>query len=105
MPKKTNLPPLDDLHGIRLLPFNFNDTTQELQMAMGLTLNKKKDYPADYLYYLGNIPVPEYKPLPHGWLRIGMINSSSSTWFNINDWSVYFRHRQGKVKWRWRPIS
>lgn len=101
------LPALEDLRGIRLLPFDYPNRTQEqleqmglpktqeLQMQMGLTLYKKKDYPADYLTYMGNIPAPEYTQLPHGRLRAGMVQSSSSAWFNINDWSIYFRLWQG----------
>jgi|GEM_PF-612999 len=88
-------PTLLDLQGVRLLPFSHPYREQELQMQMGLTLYKKKDYPAEYLTFLGNIPVPEYTPLPHGAIRVGMLNSSSSTWFNINHWSYYFNQWQG----------
>ena len=84
------LPSLEDLHGLELLPFSHPNQSEELQMQMGLNMYKKKDYPADYLTYLGNIPVPEYMPVPHSLKRTMMLNSSSSTWFNINHWSYYF---------------
>ena len=86
-----NLPTLEDLRGVEPLCFGSPGNNQEPQMQMGLTLHKKKDYPADYLTYLGNIPVPEYIPVPHSLMRRCMIGSSSSTWYNINTWSLYFQ--------------
>jgi len=91
-----NLPGLDDLHGIRLLPHSYPNQTQELLMQRGLMLYKKKEYPKDYLTYLGNIPVPKYTPIPHSMMRTRLLHSSASIWLNIESWSELFQLWQGK---------
>ena len=90
-----NLPTLEDVRRVRLLRFDYPNNKEEPQMQMGLILRKKKDYPADYLTYLGNIPVPTYVPFPHGLMKVNMIHNSSSTWHNINHWSLHFQLWQG----------
>jgi len=90
------LPTLDDLHGLRLLPLDFlhswdRNTTKELLMSEGITLERKKDYPTQHLTHLGNIPVPTYAPPAK---RRNMLGSWNH-WDSINTWSGFFARWQG----------
>ena len=53
-----NIPALDEITSIRLLPFDYPYATRTLQMYNLLELFRKNDYPADYLTYIGNMPAP-----------------------------------------------
>ena len=53
-----NLPTLADLEGVRLLPVTIPYESKGIvEMSLFLELYKKKDYPKEYLFYLGKAPV------------------------------------------------
>ena len=83
------VPRLDDLDGLRLLPIDYPTSTRELRMSSLLGLYKKKEYPANQLTFIGNISIPENV------INARYSSSSWSVWFRIENWSLHFKNWQG----------
>jgi len=58
-----DIPSLEDMRGIRLLPKYKPEEESELSMSTLVESYKKKDYPREYLHHLGNAPIPANKVL------------------------------------------
>jgi len=73
-----NVPAPKDIEGVRLLPIGPPTAKGELSMSILMELYKKKDYPAQNLSYMGNVPVPANKLIfkdsyPVLWNNIGYV--------------------------------
>jgi len=56
------LPTLEDMEGVRILPTDFPTCTHNLCMNRLMIIWKnKREYPAEHLTYIGNIPAPQNK--------------------------------------------
>ena len=53
-----NMPKIEDINGVRLLPITRPHENYNLLMNILIEPYKKKDYPAEHLFYLGNAPIP-----------------------------------------------
>ena len=82
------VPTLDDLKGVRLLPFDYTGSSKDLRMNNWLALQKKREYPEDHLTFIGNMPPPAN-------VVKRIVYSSSSEWFSIESWGIYFQRWQG----------
>ncbi|MCL2679249.1 MAG: hypothetical protein FWF18_03045, partial [Dehalococcoidia bacterium] len=56
-----SIPVLNDIGGVRLLPIGRPDKAGFLFMNVLMEFIKKKDYPVNYLTYVGNTPAPANK--------------------------------------------
>jgi len=79
-----DIPILESIRKVRLLPLDFPTSTRNLRMNIWLGLEKEKEYPIEYLTYLGNMPIPENVVRKPSF-------SSDACWFNIEGWSRYFQ--------------
>ena len=84
-----NIPKMEDLSGVRLLPLDYPNNTRILHMNNWLKLIKKKEYPADYLTFIGNMLIPGNT------VRRQILNSAGF-WRAIDEWSKYFHLWQDK---------
>jgi len=84
------VPTIEDVKGIRLLPLDFPNSKQSLDMNSRMRLDKRKDYPASHLTYIGNMPIPTNVVQRH---RL----NTDSWWDSIEGWSRYFPLWQGLV--------
>ena len=95
------IPTLDNLQGIRLLPFDYIPKKispsgyvdpkpyEILHLNCWIQLMKKKDYPEDHLTYLGNMDIPFNKAR-------GYEMWSAGYWDRIEEyWSEFFHIWQG----------
>ena len=55
------IPTLEDVKGLQLLPIGWYAAAYDLRMNMLMSLEKKKYYPAKHLTFLGNIQAPANK--------------------------------------------
>jgi len=69
-----NIPAIEDISGIRLLPFRQRDKEGSLSMNGLVDLFRKADYPINFLTYVGNTVPPAnkvykelYSPSPSAW--------------------------------------
>lgn len=81
------VPTSEDLLGIRLLPLDSPTSTRNLRMSSRLALEKKKEYPEEYLTFIGNMPIPANA------VRKQDLHSQAY-WGRIESWSVYFQRWQ-----------
>ncbi|MCL2841833.1 MAG: hypothetical protein FWE05_13825 [Defluviitaleaceae bacterium] len=82
------VPNIDDVKGLRILPLDYPMSTRDLCMSMWLSLFKKKEYPENYLTYLGNTDIPANIVRKQSF-------SSNAWWNSIEWWSEYFVIWQG----------
>lgn len=83
-----NVPTLDEIKNVRLLPLDFPASTRNLYMSTWLMLNKKQEYPDRNLTFIGNILPPQNKARGHELY-------SHAHWDAIESWSMYFPRWQG----------
>jgi len=84
-----NLPKLEDLEGIRLLPlepphYYFSRDNKELRMNRLLGFYKKNEYPKAQLTYIGNRDVPENAVL-------NQYQRDMYYWSNVDGWGKLFQ--------------
>ena len=82
------VPALGGIKNLRILPFDFPNSTRDLCMNMWVGLYKKKEYPKDHLTHIGNMPIPANNVRQE-------LYSSDADWFSIEGWSRYFPLWQG----------
>lgn len=76
-----NLPTIEDVEGLRLLPVSAT-TTGDILMSRHMEAEKKKDYPEEHLSYLGNTSAPTNKRVQKSGLSVfwreveGYLNNS-----------------------------
>ena len=83
------VPMLDEIKNIRLLPIDFSTTSRKLYMSTWVMLEKKRDYPVNNLTFIGNTSFPPNKARGHE------LFYSHAHWFSIEGWSMYFPQWQG----------
>jgi len=85
------IPTLEDLKGVRLLPLDYPHSLRAdigLYMSKQPKLIKKKEYPEEYLFYIGNMEPPANLAKPN-------IYISDEDWYFIESWGQYFQVWQG----------
>ena len=70
-----DIPTLEDMKGLRLLPCGRHAAPCQLTMSKLVALEKKKDYPVEQLTYIGNTTAPlnkqaKYPRAPSSWFHI-----------------------------------
>jgi len=83
-----DIPKVEDLSNVRLLPLDYPKGTRYLRMNNWLVLPKKKEYPVDYLTFLGNMQIPRNVVRPQ-------ILNSAGFWNAVDGWSMFFKLWQG----------
>jgi len=84
----SDIPTMEDLKGVRLLPLDFLTTTDDLHMSKWLLLYKKRAYPKNFLTFMCNTPIPANKIRKH-------ILISDGNWDSIERWGLYFDQWKG----------